>query len=1047
MRIMSPFRVVTFSLVIVLLAGLCVRELNIDLNRQTKTNIITVSFGVSDSTPELIEQKVSSVLENVLSQIRDLKHIRSISAYGYGAVELSFDDNIDMDAKRFEILSILRQVQDKLPPGVEFPNISDGNYEKSTSQKEPLLIYSVNGNISDQRTRHVIERVFQKTLLPITEISRIEVSGVNSRQLSIKFDKDILRAHDLDLTGLMSSLKRSVMNSFPGYTSNSNGENLFIQIPAQTLNISDIENLLVSDKNIRLKDVSEIYMEEQSPKEYFRVNGKTNVTVNIYGREGVNGIILAKAINKMAVKIRENLPSDLDLRLDLDSTQFIKEEMAKNGLRLLMVFSLLCVMILAFYKRCRTLFIVLLSALVNICLVVIVYAVLKIQINIHTLPCLTISLGVIMNITMIFIESYRLKTSSKIVPTLIISAIITSVTLLLAHYFGGNNLYTDTSFGIAISVVLLTSIITNVVFTAGVYKLLESDTQIAIPTVNKLTWFEKLFMCGDQLLIEYAVRFKKIFIVLLIFLFGTPVFLLPVKIEGQTWYNDTIGTDTYQDRVRPYIDVFTGGVWRLFKVFVYENSQNLDAGQTILHVDAELPVGNTIQQMDHILRRVEHYLSGFKGIDKYVTRIKSGQSAEMKVTFSTDAPNALPNELKEALTKKVLELGGVGWKIYGVGKGFSNKTLTETPVFKIQMAGYNFDELEQQAKMLSASLKKNERIPEVDIDAKESFDQMTVEELVLSLKINKLGLRGIDNYQLFLTLKDLSKPTNFHSAFQYDGESVPIVFKEKNSEEFSKWDMLNSKFSIKGSGEFRLDRYGEMDLKSSSGAIIKENREYIRLLELNYMGSFETGALYIKQVLTGFKKQLPTGYSARIDLDEAYDSNRLDPYFLILMVVIVNFVLCAIFFENLRIPILILILVPISCIGTMFSYYILDVSFDQGGYAAFLLTGCYVIGSGILLLSNLKEEVSATGSDYRGIINSIQQQHKKILLSAIFIILGMLPFLAIEGNEVFWTSFIFGSIGGIFAAIFAVFVVLPVFLIGSLKSVTMSGMQTHSGNS
>jgi hypothetical protein len=58
--------------------------------------------------------------------------------------------------------------------------------------------------------------------------------------------------------------------------------------------------------------------------------------------------------------------------------------------------------------------------------------------------------------------------------------------------------------------------------------------------------------------------FRAVFLFALFWLFGTPIFLLPPKIENWSLYNQTIGSDYYLETIRPVSDKILGGSLRLF---------------------------------------------------------------------------------------------------------------------------------------------------------------------------------------------------------------------------------------------------------------------------------------------------------------------------------------------------------------------------------------------------------------------------------------------------------------------------------------------------
>lgn len=172
------------------------------------------------------------------------------------------------------------------------------------------------------------------------------------------------------------------------------------------------------------------------------------------------------------------------------------------------------------------------------------------------------------------------------------------------------------------------------------------------------------------------------------------MFLLPSKWEGQEWYNQSIGSDFYQEEVRPYVDKLLGGTLRLFVNEVYERGGYRSPEKTMLYVNAEMPYGTTPAQMNQIIEKVEAFLQSVEGLDKFVSRVASGQTASLQITFAEEQEKgALPYRLKNQLIARSLDWSGVGWSIYGVGEGFSNNSGENLASFRVEMRGYNYDAL------------------------------------------------------------------------------------------------------------------------------------------------------------------------------------------------------------------------------------------------------------------------------------------------------------------------------------------------------------------
>lgn len=61
---------------------------------------------------------------------------------------------------------------------------------------------------------------------------------------------------------------------------------------------------------------------------------------------------------------------------------------------------------------------------------------------------------------------------------------------------------------------------------------------------------------------------------------------------------------------------------------------------------------------------------------------------------------------------------------------------------------------------------------------------------------------------------------------------------------------------------------------------------------------------------------------------------------------------CAILFESLRRPLVIIAMIPISFIGVFLTFWLFELRFDQGGFASFVLLSGLVVNAGIYLIND-----------------------------------------------------------------------------------------------
>lgn len=128
-------------------------------------------------------------------------------------------------------------------------------------------------------------------------------------------------------------------------------------------------------------------------------------------------------------------------------------------------------------------------------------------------------------------------------------------------------------------------------------------------------------------------------------------------------------------KIKPVTDVALGGTLRLFVEKVYNGSYwDHELGEPVLSINATLPNGATLEQMNTLIKKMELYLSGFPEIRQFQTSISNARRASISVMFKKEFQhNGFPYTLKGNVISKALTLGGGAWSVHGLeDQGFSN---------------------------------------------------------------------------------------------------------------------------------------------------------------------------------------------------------------------------------------------------------------------------------------------------------------------------------------------------------------------------------------
>jgi multidrug efflux pump subunit AcrB len=793
----------------------------------------------------------------------------------------------------------------------------------------------------------------------------------------------------------------------------------------QLYDLKQLEEVQIPTSNayVKLSHLSKIYLEETTPGQYFRINGLNSVTLGIYADNAINRISTAAQTKNKIEELKQHLPNGFELQLDYDDTEFLLHEMNKNYLRSGLAIAILLLFILVSYRKWQHLVILSTGISTTLCLTALSAYLLGISIHLYTIAGITISFGMMVDNTIVMLDQLDRKNNRSVFKAIVGATFTTIMGLLLVLLLPEEERQNLTEFSLIVALALGCSIFVAIFFVPAAYHLLfgkaaKVKKKHSIGSLRKQVLIFSYYFKS----ISFAARYKKTMALLLVLSFGIPLFMLPAKWEGQEWYNRTIGSDLYQDKVRPYSDKLFGGSLRLFVRNVYERSGYRDPEETRLYVNATLPYGNTLEDMNRMIMGMENYLQTVTGVDKFISVVSSGQQGSIVILFKAEQEKgALPYQLKSRLIARSLNWAGVEWNIYGVGQGFSNGMGESLPNFKVQMKGYNYAELERQAQQLADSLLKHKRIQKVSTNERLSWNEKNAEQLVLHLNARQLSGFSVTPTSVAGSLKEKAnlRAPSFLLTFQQ--KEVPVYLRASDGNSFSTFSILED-YLFADSNYYRLAGNSTLTKERTTNAIHKEDRQYIRMVGFDYYGSYIFGNKYLDEVLERQRPSLPIGYTAeKISWSFSWQKTKRQ-YGLLALLIVGIYIIGTILFESFKQPFYIILAIPISFIGLFLSFAVFDFYFDQGGYAAFILLGGLVVNSVVFILNDFNQVKNKSN---RAFVKVVAAKIKPITLTVLSTCLGLVPFLIGGNKEIFWFALAVGTIGGLVISIAFIIFILP----------------------
>ncbi len=1007
------------------------------------------------------------MLEGGLNRIHGIRRILSTSRNNSGYITIEFDKTVDMDAARFEVASAVRQLYPKLPEGVSFPILSLNR--PNDEQEAELLVYSLQASANPAGIQQYAEEQIKPVLAQIDGVNRITVYGASPYQWMVEYDAEQLQAIGMTTYALQQAIARhyAIVSLGMVQDTDDKGNKAWMQLTignpnAHRTRLEEIPIQLSEGRVVHLGDVATVRHIEQEPTSYYRINGMSTINLVMYASSQANHIVLAQEVKKKIKELEPSLPKGYVLINTYDSTEYIGEELDKIYTRTIATICILLLFILLVTRKFRFLMIILLSIIVNICIALGMYYLLGIEIHIYSLAGITISLGLIIDNAIVMVEHMRSRGNKNVFVAILAATLTTAISLSAVFFLDDRIKINLSDFAIVVIINLFVSLASAWFLTPALYsKLSPSPSQTTIPKKSKrkrLTipqrFLPSLLRKGKRRGTAFSSRiytsvllrirrYRWIAWIIFIIGFGLPVFLLPNKIEDESrWaelYNKTLGSSWYIEKAKPVVDKALGGSLRLFAQFVYEGSQwNPDRSRTTLHVRAYMPPGATIVQMNQSMEALEQYLSGFKEIDRFQTNIYNAQNASINITFKKEYEfGYFPYDLKSRLITWGISSGAADWVVSGLGDAFSNRLYESSGSYRMQLYGYNYDQLYGYAEDIGKRLMVNPRIKEVNIMSRYTYEKNTNREFTITPDIGRLAMSGISLPMYFSMIRNAAGNEQTAYGAVIDGTYQQIRYRAQQLAETDRWILYNNLLHL-GDSYLKLSSISEMVKEPEQQEVCKENQQYTMIVSYDYIGSSKFGNQLHEQTVKETNEILPLGYKAELIGWYGWQKEKKQ-YWLILLIMAVMYVLCAILFESLWQPLAVIALVPFAFIGLFLTFYLFHLNFDQGGFAALVLLCGLTVNAAIYIINdynNLRK--NSPCSSHRLYMQALHGKITPVMLTILSTILGLTPFIVGEHREPFWFALAAGTMGGLLFSLVGILFYLPLFFFKRKKNVKLN---------
>ena len=985
----------------------------IELLPDTQLPRLSVSGTWPGASPETVEAFLTAPLESTVQQVRGVERIVSESfeeqGRGTARIEIEFQRDTDMDFARLDLSERIATLQEGLPTGVGYVQVSQYIPDEFQEQNAPFLFYTFTGPYTLEALRAHLDDVIAPEVNQVDGVSRVRVFGGRDRRLEVELNEEALGALGLNPVTVQHAISELDLVGEAGVIRDGTSERTItiMNRPGSAEDVRGAVITAVGGTPVRVGDIATVYDTYEEPRQLSRINRRPSVGFEVMKGIGVNTVATAEAVKDRLAELERLNPVGTELMLEDDMSEEIESQLTDLRMRALFSAMVIFIVLLGFLRSFRS------AALI---FATIGFSVL-ISLNLIYFGGLTLNLLTLMGLAMGF--------------GLIVDNSIVVLENVYRRWQAGESAESAAEGGArdVVLPILASTATTLIVFVPFVY--LQGELRVfyvPLAIVVALTLLASLFVAftfipslAARLLAGSGARGDA--------RGGVTPDRMPLYMR---FYAELVGFTVHRPwlAITATVLVFAGS-YTLFDRYVSTWAMWGGSGgqDTYIMVQIRLPRGSNLERSDQLMEYFEERVEVIPQVERFTVDVNQ-TFAMMRITFpdsleSTQIPVAIKQQMEgysHTFTGAEVRVFGYGPSFYGGGGA--------APTYGIKVLGYNYARVRDIAEDLGARLDRHSRVVDVDTNASGGrFTRDRAWEFVAVVDRDRLA-------QYELTINDLTWRMNAAVAgtagldfIKLGGEEVQFQVKLQDNRELDVLALKETLIDTPSGRRIRLGDVVSIESHDVLSRIRREDQQYERTVAYEFRGPARLGDLVHEQVIA--TSAVPPGYTLEAS-DTGFfidDEERLQIWMVLGVALLLVYIVTAALFESLRQPLCVIFTVPMALIGVYLIFFYTNASFTREAYVGVIMMLGIVVNNAILLVDHVngirRRDVHAPLEN--AIVRGTLERVRPILMTTTTTVLGLLP-LVLFGDPAgtnIWDALALVLIGGLLSSTLFVLTITP----------------------
>jgi heavy metal efflux system protein len=930
-----------------------------------------------------IERSVTFPIEMSVRGLPKVKQMRSVTKFGLSLVTIVFEDNVDIYFARQLVFERLAEAKERIPKGVE---IAMGPIATAMGE---IYQFTLEGKIPDDPQkrieyltdlRTIQEWVVNPLLKSVPGVNEINSFGGYFKQYQVIVYPDRLLKHNISVDQVYAAIERNNQNA-GGNILEKHSDQYIVRGVGLIRNIADIENIVLKSHRgtpTYVKDVAETRIGEAVRQGAAMIDGKDEAVGGIVMMlRGENSHEVVERVKKKVKEINEIniLPKGIKIVPYYDRADVVKASVATVNKALVEGAFLVLIVLYLLLRSFRGSFVVLIALPLSLLSTFIVMRIVGLSANLMSLGGLAISIGMIIDATIIQVENVqrhlsrgghgeRLATVLKAVLEVrkpsILGELIIAITFIPILALEGIEGKMFGPLALTVAIALLSSLVLSIfvipVLCSVMLKPQPEKESVIMRALTRL-YLPALRYCMKKRNVIIAVA--GVFLVLSLIIIprlGTE--FIPIMDEGAFDMDVALLPGVSLDKAME------------INKLVGEKLKTFPELQTVVSRTGQTGVALDTRGVDK---------TGYVGVLHPKREWKSGLSREELTARMREAIEAIPRigfSFSQPIQCRIDEL------VAG----------TRAQLI-LRLFGDDMEVLKSKADEITRVLSKTEGATDLLTEKVTGQPYLTIE--IDRPRIARYGL-NISDIQNIVEIAIAGKPA---SKFYEENRNFDIAVRLPEESRNSVETIGSILVPTEGGANIPLNQLAKVSLTEGPAQISRENGLRRIGIEMNTQGRDIGGFVAEAKRSIAENVKLPSGYYITWG-GQFENQQRAMAKMMIIGPISIGLILLLLYatFTSIRLALLVIFNLPFALIGGVFSLWISGLYLSVPASVGFVVLFGVAVLNGVVLVSHISQLRDEEGLDLTdAILKGCSNRLRPVLMTASIAIFSLIPMLYARG--------------------------------------------------